>query len=245
MKLRAIMIVIVLFLFGQKLPAQFEGVIEMKVVDTAGDSVQTAKYRLQIQGTNVSADFHESDASTMNGRFIFRSDKKVLWIIDDDQKNYIELSTDQSQSGETNKQSRKESTAEHLQKTGHKQTILGYSCEELTTQKNGDEIHVWATKQLGNIYEGLSQSLGEMNGKDEEGGWEHELGVLKMFPLKVTTIRNKNIAETQEVTLVHKEKLSASMFLPPDGYQKQTLDLKKMMQEQGEEQNTADSSGNH
>src|SRR5271169_4731778 len=101
MKLRAIMIVIVLFFFGQKLLAQFEGVIEMKVVDKAGDSVQTAKYRLQIQGTNVSADFHESDASTMNGRFIFRGDKKSLWIIDDDQKSYIELSTDQPQSDET------------------------------------------------------------------------------------------------------------------------------------------------
>ncbi len=221
------MIVIILFFCGQNLRAQFEGVIEMKVVDTAGDSVQTAKYRLQIQGTNVSADFHESDASTMNGRFIFRGDKKVLWIIDDDQKNYIELSTDQSQSGEASKQSRKDNPAEHLQKTGNRQTILGYSCEELVTQKNGDEVHVWATKQLGNIYEGLSQSLGEMNGKDEGGGWEHELGVLKMFPLKVTTIRNKSIAETQEVTRVHQEKLSASFFLPPDGYQKQTLDLKK------------------
>jgi len=244
------MIVIVIFLFGQKLFAQFEGVIDMKVVDSTGDSVQTENYSLQVQGNKVSADFHEADASKTNGKFIFRGDKKLLWIIDDDQKKYIELSTKDQPSGKDSEQTHKATSSEKLHKTGKKEALLGYTCDEMVTHKDGDEVRIWATKKLGNIYEGLSQSLGELSGKEEQGGWEHELAVMKMFPLKVTTIRKNAPAETQEVTRIHEEKLSASVFLPPDGYEKQSFDLnmKKLlqqMQDQNGTQETIDSTGNH
>ena len=228
------------------LRAQFQGILEMKVVATSADSVQTAIYRLQIGGKNVAAEFHESDVSKANGKFIFRGDRNVLWIVDDDQKNYIEISTARQGNGDSANPLLTPEKFEKLQRTGKEQTILGYPCEELVTHEQGAEVRILATSKLGDIYEGLSRSLGELGGKDEgeTGGWEHQLAALKMFPLRVTTTHDSHTNETQEVTSITASTIDPSAFLPPEGYRKESFDLnmEKMLDQMKREADSDSSS---
>ena len=240
--------VIILLTLGlaSGLHAQFEGILEMKVVATSADSVQTAIYRLQIGGKNVAAEFHESDVSKANGKFIFRGDKNVLWIVDDDQKNYIEISTARQKDGDSANPQLPAEKFEKLQRTGKQQTILGYPCDELVTHEQGAEVRILATSKLGDIYEGLSRSLGELGGKQEgeSGGWEHQLAALKMFPLRVTTTHDSHTSETQEVTQITAATIDPSVFLPPAGYRKESFDLNmEKMLEQMKKEAESDSSG--
>ncbi|HUL42753.1 MAG TPA: DUF4412 domain-containing protein [Bacteroidota bacterium] len=251
MRLKTPVILLMVLGFIPLAHGQFQGILDMKVVATSADTVQTATYRLQIGGSNIAAEFHDSEPSMPNGKFIFRGDRNVLWIVDDDSKNYIEMSTASQEGQDRPKGGQQADSGEKLRPTGKTQKMLGYPCEELVTHEHGAEVRILATTKLGDVYEGLSRSLGQLGGRNEgsAGGWEHQLAALKMFPLKVTTTHDVRTRETQEVTAITPAAVDSTVFLPPEGYKKELLDMnmEKMLDEmknQAGTDSTADTTGN-
>lgn len=219
--------------------AQFEGIIDMKVSTVSDDSARATTYRMYVQKDKLAATVEGSGTEMQRGSFIFRGDRKLLWIVNDDQKNYMEISTKEQESNKATKKNHEQASSPGLQKTGNTKKILGYTCEELLVTEDEEEIRIWATTKLGNVYEGLAKSFGELGGKhmNEETGWEQQLAAMKMFPLKLTTMRNGITTETQEVTNIETKKLASSAFEPPKGYKKESIefDMEKLMKQMQEE----------
>jgi len=223
--------------------AQFEGVIEMKISDSTDSSPKVTFYELSVKGNLVSAETHYPGGTAGEGRFIFRGDRKVLWIVSDSEKSYLEISlhdTLTAKNGLPNI-SRQPNALTVTGKTG---MIQGYPCEEFVAEESGRTIHIWGTPKLGNITEGLRKAFGEMEAKTAEdaSGWEDELARRRIFPMKVVTMHGDVVEQTQEVTRIDKRKIPASTFEPPEGYEKHSfdLDVQKMLR-QLQEQSQGDS----
>src|SRR5438876_1226714 len=72
--------------------AQFEGVIDMKMVMNEEGVSREMMYSMSVKKDMMAAAVKGNDETMNRGRFIFRGDKKMLWIVNDDQKNYLEIS---------------------------------------------------------------------------------------------------------------------------------------------------------
>ena len=226
--------------------SQYEGVLEMKVSMAEGDSIHSSTYRLHVQKGKLAATLSAgSGGGAGGGAFIFRGDRKLLWIVNDDQKSYLEVSMK-----DVDTSSGKAAPADEskLERTGKRKTILGYACDEFVVQGETEQIQLWATSKLGNVYEGLLKSLGELGSAQmkDQAGWEAQLSAMKLFPLELVTSRNGVLYQTQEVTKIETKKLPSTMFEPPRGYKKESLDLnmEKLMKQMQEKQEAPDSSGN-
>lgn len=231
--------------------SQFEGVIDMNVVQSVDDSTYETAYTLFVKKDLMATEMKGKGEGTQQGKFIFRGDKKVLWIVNHEEKNFLEISLkdDESSKGK-GKKPEAVSTSEKIKKTGKTQKILGYLCEELLVEDGNEVSHIWATSKLGNIYEGLAKSFGELGGKEmeESDGWEKQLADMKIFPLKIETTKDGKLEQKQEVTRIEEKSVPASTFEPPKGYKKQAFefDMEKMMkqmQEQMEKEGKEDDEG--
>jgi hypothetical protein len=217
--------------------AQFEGVIDMKMTMTVEGAPREMMYSMSVKKDMMAADVKGTGEEMQGGKFIFRGDKKALWIVNDAQKSYIEISlNDSDKSKKPGESDEAEDPEVTLHKTGKTQTILGYSCEEWVAEDRSTVSNIWGTTRLGNIYEGLSKSFGEMGGMGKlhrGGGWESKLADMKVFPLKIVTSKDGQEQQTQEVTRIQKKSIASSVFDTPAGYEKQSLDLDmgKMMKD--------------
>jgi len=223
--------------------AQFEGIIDMKVSMSDGDSLHAATYRMHVQKDKMAATLEGGAQGMQGGSFIFRGDRKLLWIVNDEQKSYLEVSlkdVDTASAGEETPERGK------LERTGKTKTILAYLCEEFVVHGEAEVIQIWATTKLGNVYEGLMKSFGELGGSQmkDQAGWEGQLSAMKLFPLTLVTTRNGALYEKQEVTRIEAKKLAPSVFEPPRSYKKEALnfDMEKMMKQMQQKQEEPDSS---
>ncbi len=232
--------------------AQFEGAIDMKVTAPDGDSMRVVSYSMLINGDKMMSEIMSREDTTKRGRFIFRGDRKLLWIINDDEKSYLEINLGDVQGAAAPRDTAGKDTARpapRLKKTGAGESILGYQCEEYVVEEGSRVTHIWGTQALGNVYRGLSSSMGEMGGQDAgstQKGWEDELAAMTLFPLRISTTQNGTMEESQEVTRIHAETVPASAFEPPAAYTKQSmqLDLEKILKEMQDKMDTrADTSG--
>ncbi|MBI1806569.1 MAG: DUF4412 domain-containing protein [Ignavibacteria bacterium] len=227
--------------------AQFEGVIEMKVTENDNSKPVESIYTLTVKDDMLATELKGDAQDGQHGKFIFRGDKKVFWIINDDEKNFLEISV--KEDGKSSKQKtdsgkRKGRSARKLVKTGKTETILGHVCDELMVEDGSRVSHIWGTPKLGNVYEGLMKTFGQMAEQtegDESEDWEEELAAMKMFPLKIVTTQDSRVRETQEVTRIDSKTIAASTFEPPQGYKKQSLefDMQKMLKGMDDEMKQA------
>ena len=226
MKKVSILLALALCIGPSAMLAQFEGTIDMKMVSQRDDKQAEMLYTMYVKKDMLAADVKGQDESMGGGRFIFRGDKKVFWIINDQEKNYLEMSfkEDQRDTGKGEMKKHKKEKI-NIHPTGKTQTILGYACEEWE-MKEGDEVKsVWGTKKLGNVYEGIAKSfdqLGKRGSKEDEDEWV-QLAHMDIFPLKIVSAENGKVQETQEVTKIESKALPASMFEPPSGYKKHSF----------------------
>src|ERR1041385_2600465 len=225
-----------IFCFVAMSAAQFEGEISMKLTENSEGTSHETLLNMSVKNDMMTSSFAGTDKEEKTGRVIFRGDKKVMWVVSDDDKTYIEMLLNERKGSKTCKYHEKKKTKPNMRKTGNAQTILGYPCEEwiLENEDEGEVSNVWATTKLGNIYEGIAKSfkgIGGMESKESMGQWG-ELADMKIFPLKVTTSREGTVTEIQEVTKIESKTLATSTFEPPADYKKQSidLDLKKMME---------------
>lgn len=218
--------------------AQFEGTVDMKMTKNIDGEPQEMLYSMFVKKDMLAAQTKGGDEKMKNGKFIFRGDKKVMWIINDDNKSYLEVSLTEGakQRGKRSAGSEGVHSDVDLRKSGKTQKILGYACDEWVADEDGEVTHIWGTPKLGNVYDALMKSLDKMRfgaPESEMHGWEGQLAKMRVFPVKIVTSKDGDVTESQEVTRIDAKPLEASTFEPPAAYKKQSLgvDMGKMMEQ--------------
>ncbi|HEX7574664.1 MAG TPA: DUF4412 domain-containing protein [Bacteroidota bacterium] len=154
-------------------------------------------------------------ASTM----IYRSDLRVIRMLDDDNKTYFEVPQGKM---------KEDATAEGggnpapVKKTGKTKKILGYRCEQFLINQGEAETEIWGTKDL----RGLSASLARALGEERAGqgtAWNDEITKLGIFPLLANTRIEGKVVDSQEVLKIEKRSLGEDIFSLPGGYRKQSV----------------------
>ena len=219
--------------------AQFEGAIDMKVTMDNEGKQQEMFYTMIVKNNLMSTNIKTGTGGVDRGKFIFRGDKQLLWIINDEEKSYFEISTKEDKELQNPDEIKNPDQIEKkpkITKTGKKETILGYSCEEIVIEDKDEVTHIWGTAKLGNLYQDLFKSFGEMGGRGsqrETKDWEDELVNMKLFPLKILSKKDDKLVQSQEVTKIEKKSVASSAFAVPKDYSKQSMDfdIQKMMKE--------------
>ena len=173
------------------------------------------KDMVKIQTSSVGS----TPASTM----IYRSDKHLVWMLNDDDKRFFEIPRESSVERIQTPPQEEKSTRDKPVGTGRVKKILGYSCSEIVIKRPGEETTIWATKSLGNLFRAISRALGE-EPTETANDWTDALTKMGFFPLVSSTKIDGVVVESQEVTKIEKKVLSEDMFGLPPGYQKQRLD---------------------
>jgi hypothetical protein len=213
--IRALLLIV--FSFGT-LRAQFEGVIESSNVTTDETGAeQHYVMTMWIKGamakiTNTATP--TTPASTM----IYRSDLRVIRMLNDENKTYFEVP--QGKSKDENSAEAGEPAA--VKKTGKTKKILGYRCEKFLIVQGEMETEIWGTKEL----KGLSASLAKALGEESAGqgaAWNDELTKLGIYPLVANTRIEGKVVESQEVVRIEKRPLPDDLFSLPAGYKKQSV----------------------
>ncbi len=225
--------------------AQFEGVVRMRAVTFADAESTVVSSSVYFKGQLFAAVIDSSDMTEgRGGKFILRGDKKIMWIIVDQEKKYMEIPlADKGRPADAPPKSG-ETKSYTLTRSGKSRSIIGYKCEEWTADEGeGETASIWATAELGNMYEGIVKWFDEMSMESATDGtrWERELADRKLFPLIVVRARDGEVTETEEVTAVERKNVPATTFEAPAGYEKQVVDLnfekmfEEMMKKMGDE----------
>lgn len=210
-------LVLLLFTCGT-LRAQFEGVIESS--NTTTDETGAEQHYVMtmwIKGTMAritSSATPTTPASTM----IYRSDQRVIRILNEENKTYFEVPEEKSKDDA----SEEGTTPVAVKKTGKTKKILGYRCEQFLMVQGDMETEIWGTKDL----KGLSASLARALGEERVGqgaAWNDELTKLGIFPLLANTRIEGKVVESQEVAKIEKRSLPEDLFSLPAGYKKQSV----------------------
>ncbi len=219
--------------------AQFEGAIDMKVSMIDQGKQENVFYTMFVKGNLMATSIKAGTGEAGRGKFILRGDKQLLWIVNDEEKSYFEISMKEDNELKNPDEMKKPEQGDKkpkITKTGKKETILGYSCEEIVIEDKDEVTHIWGTSKLGNLYHDLFKSFGEMGGrgsKREAKDWEDELVNMKLFPLKILSKKDDKLVQSQEVTKIDKKSVASSVFAVPKDYSKQSMnfDIQKMMKE--------------
>lgn len=253
--MKRLVLLLLLALFAAPvLRAQFEGAISMKV--TTYYDVETSKvsYLMSVKNDMLAIATTGGPPEAQGGNFIIRGDKRLMWIVNDAAKNYVEFPLiDDTSAKKTSASKEKKDAAPILAKTGKNKVILGYACDEWVGASGDESSTIWASPKLGKVYDGLFTSLNQMSkggeGGESAGDWQAELVRLKLFPLSITTRRDGTLYETQEVTSIEAKPMPAAAFEAPPGYEKQSMKnefenmLKKMQEQMKQEEGAASDTG--
>jgi hypothetical protein len=208
--------------------AQFEGQIDMKMTRGSGDDKRETQLSMFIKQGMLSFSVAGKESEEMGGNIIFRSDKNLLWIVNDKAKTYMEIVPDKEMVKSKKENKKEQHGHSALRKTGKSVTIAGYSCDEWVAEDEEEVTTIAGTTKLGNVYEGFRKAFAQWGGQNfekETEGWQRELIEKQVFPMKTVTKGRNEITEAQEVTKVEKRSLSTSLFELPPGFKKQSLDL--------------------
>ena len=208
---------LMVFSFGS-LHAQFEGVIESSNMTTDETGAeQRCVMTMWIKGS-MARITNSATANTPASTMIYRSDLRLIRILNEENKTYFEVP--QGKSKDENSADAGEPAA--VKKTGKTKKILGYKCERFLIVQGDMETEIWGTKEL----KGLSASLAKALGEESAGqgaAWNDELTKLGIFPLVANTRIEGKIVESQEVMRIDKRSLPEDLFSLPAGYKKQSV----------------------
>jgi hypothetical protein len=200
------------------LRAQFEGVIESRntTTDELGAEQQYVM-TMWIKGAMAkitTSATPTTPASTM----IYRSDLRVIRMLDDDNKTYFEVPQ-----GKTKEDAAADGgQPAPLKKTGKTKKILGYRCEQFLIGQGEAETEIWGTKDLRGLSAALARALGEERA-GQGTAWNDELTKLGIYPLLANTRIEGKVVDSQEVLKIEKRSLGEEIFSLPGGYKKQSV----------------------
>lgn len=220
---RALLVVMPQVIVSVLATAQFEGIVESKNLTTD----ETGQPREFVMTMLIKKDMVKIQTSLMGttpaSTMIYRSDKHLVWMLNDDDKTFFEIPRESSiERIQVPPQEDKDAALKPI-RTGKVRKVLGYSCSQMIFRRPGEETNIWATKDLGNLFHAISKALGE-EPTEIANDWTNELTKMGFFPLVSSTKIDGVIVESQEVTRIEKKVLSEDMFDLPSGYQRQSLD---------------------
>ncbi|HXX64164.1 MAG TPA: DUF4412 domain-containing protein [Bacteroidota bacterium] len=198
--------------------AQFEGLVETRNTTTDEMGVQQQYVMTMCVKNSMARITSSATGSSPATTMIYRSDKKIIWMLNDDDKTYYEITQDTGPDQTSPQQDKP------VVKMTHKtRKILGYLCEQVLISQSDLQTEIWATKSLGGLSTALARALGQEQ-SGGEGGWTDELAKMGLFPLLVSTRSEGKIVESQEIVKIEKKTLSEDLFLLPSNYTRQTVD---------------------
>lgn len=194
--------------------AQFEGIVESENL-TVDESDAPQHFTMTIWVGNGMMRVHNTAiGTTPPSTIISRNDKAVLWVLNEEEKTYIEVLQNAEEKG--TEQIPDAGPKPVLAKTAKKKKILGYTCNQYFLRRTGEVTEIWGTKQL----PGLVRALSAMTQPEEGEAWTDELSKIGVYPLSAKTKVDGNVVESQEVTKIEKKKIPAEMFELPAGYRR-------------------------
>ena len=212
-----IRLIALVLIFCGSLHAQFEGVVESKNTTTEeSDTQQQYQMTIWVKGamariaTSATA---TNPASTM----IYRSDLRVIWILNEDNKSYFQVSMGKSQDDAAGKEE-----PAKVRRTGKSRKMLGYTCDQYLITQGDMETEIWGTKDLRALSTSLARALGEERAGQGEA-WNDELTRLGIYPIVANSRIEGNVVEAQEVVKIDRRALSDDLFTLPAGYKKQSV----------------------
>ncbi len=210
-------VALLLLISPSRMTAQFEGIVESKNL-TVDESDSPQEFMMTIWVASGVMRVHNSAIGTAPPTtIIYRNDKRAYWVLNEDEKTYIEVLQDAGNTGEVPDAG--EGGKPVMKKTGKTKTILGYRCEQYLLRREGEETEIWGTKQLA----GLLRALTAVAQAGEGESWSDELTKIEVFPLLARTKVDGRVVESQEVTKVEARKLSNDLFELPAGYRREVV----------------------
>jgi hypothetical protein len=202
--------------------AQFEGKVAFKITPGKGQPQEIA---YQIKGDKMRLEMPQGAAGGMGG-MIIDTKKREMTLVMEAQRMYVVQAMPEPGAAAPGERAVEAPT---LEKTGEKQTILGYAAEKFLSTHQGGKTELWLAEGLGTFASPpMSSGRGAARGGAPGGqGWERALAGKELFPLRVVSHDKDGNEFRMEATAIEKKVLPDSLFSAPAGYQK--LDMGGMM----------------
>ncbi len=205
--------------------AAFEGKVAMKMTEPRGGTHQI-NYSLKPGFMRVEIEMKEG----MTGAMIMDFAKKEMLMLMPAQHMAMVMAIPEAAA---NPQVNADPEAT-FEKTGEKETILGYPTEKYLAKSKGTTTELWLTDKLGSFMGTGGAGMMGSRGKRGRAGqsWEDVLKGKELFPLRaVGKAADGKETFRLEVTAVEKTSLPASLFTAPADYQK--MDMSSMSRGSG------------
>ena len=208
--------------------AQFEGIVESKNLTTD----ETGKPQEFVMTMWIKKDMVriETRGGTMPGStMIYRTDKHKIWMLNDEEKTYFEISQDEKPEEIFGGGSAEKYV---VKRTGKTKTIAGYPCEQFLIKRSSEVTEVWGTKKLGFLASAITKALGQEHFAVTEGPTA-EMMKRGIYPLASATKVEGSVIESQEVTRIEAKVLDESLFtLPPEYTKQKSVDMMQGIDQQ-------------
>lgn len=203
--------------------AQFEGVVEFWNRTTTDETGSTFEYitEMTIKGTLVRIHTTSSGA-TPASTMIYRTDKGLFWILNEQERSYFEVRTLGGRGGEI-PDSLPVHSGLRFRSTGQKRTILGYRADQYVAEDLERRIEIWGTTGLESLAGALKQVFESAQG-EEPGSWNDELASRGIFPLISRISISGLVVESSEVRRIKPGAVAAGLFDLPSGFRKVSVD---------------------
>jgi hypothetical protein len=202
---------------------QFEGVVETKNL-TRDETGQPREYLMTLWIKNDMVKVTNSAiGSTPGTTMIYRNDRRVAWILNDENETYYAIPHEMANEEPGTEQTKPDAVKYSLKRTRKARRILGYPAEQILITQKGQKTEIWGTKKLRNLSMALSNTLGDRE-SGPGGGWVREIAKMGFYPLRSSTIIRGRVAESQEVTKIERRVLPPELFEVPPTYKEQRAD---------------------
>jgi len=215
---------IVVFLSIGQVPvfAQFEGIVESKNL-TVDETDKPQEFSMVMWvGSGKMRVRNSAIGSAPPSTIIYRNDKGVFWVIDEQAKTYIEVLLNPEEGEQQKMPGIGEENRSAVKKTGKTRSILGFQCEQYIVKRPGELTEIWGTKQLAGLVTALTALLGAAQAEASDS-WSDELTKMGVFPLSATTRIDGRLVESQEVTKIEKSSLAPELFELPAGFSRENV----------------------
>lgn len=205
-----IMIALNLLLFFTSSLSIAQDSFQGKVTFEASDEGQNQQISYFVKGNKFLIQPADGEVAGQ-GSMIYDGDKKVMIIIMNEQKMYMEMPIDPK-----DEISKNESIEpDYFVKTGNSQDVKGYNCDEFEFKDEGKKGLALMTKELGSF---LFMDDPESGGSSQ---WQKEIMSEGYFPLLVKEENSSGELETVfKVIELERMNLDDKMFSAPSGFTK-------------------------
>ncbi len=185
----------------------FEGILTFKMGANKGKSTDM-KYFMKGSKMRMQIDL----APGMTSAGIADYDKKKIYMLMPQGNFYTEMDIDEK----TVDYDKDDLVKSKITETDEVEDILGYKCNKLVSEKEGDITEIWIAKNFGKFYQ---PEFGKQN--PTLVALQEKFESDKAFPFRIISYApDKRELFRMEVSNVEKKDLDDSLFEVPAGYQK-------------------------